>query len=725
MPHALHQLGDAVLITGSQDDRNEDVSFHGDRPIERRKEDKLDRARFAEALAWQLVDVPAEAGFVVGLLGTWGSGKTSILNMVEEVLTDTYQDTVVLHFNPWLFSGTEQLVSRFFEELGAQLLEEPDDRLRRLGTTLEEYGQLLSPLRFVPVAGSWIDRSTMVMKAVGGFFRRRGEQGPVSVEARRHALDAALRDLGKRMVVIIDDIDRLLGEEIQDVVRLVRLTADFPLTVYLLAFDRVRVEQALGEAEGDGRAYLEKILQVSHDVPVPHEVNLAEILASGVDSIIQQFPHGPYDNADLQNVFNLVVRPLFTSLRDVRRYLNALPVTLQVVGEEVSATDVLALEGVRVLTPDVFALLPSAVGALTSAQSSYLGDQQNQARIDEMRAKVNELIEAGRQHSGAIREMCTRLFPSSQQYFSNTSYGADWHQTWRKNRRVAHPDVLRSYLEKRLPSGVLPARTVQEIFESLGDEEKLASLLFAMDPRTLEHALERLLDYENDYPPSAVAVAVRVLMNQGDRLREGRERMWDEGADTKLRRVVLRLLRRVDDEAERTLLLKTILPRIDSLSARTTLVQLVGHREHMGHGLVSAEDASWMEQDLCAGFVRTPMEQLATERQLLQVLGWLVDIDGEKVKEHARLVIGNDSVFLQMLRSGLSEDYSQTLGDIAARSEARLAWEWMASICGEDLLIKRIRDLEHSNERRSLDERTALALETAICYADGHRPDHF
>jgi predicted KAP-like P-loop ATPase len=147
------------VTSGNQDNHDERGLLHGDRPVEGRTQDKLDRARFAEALARQLVDAPVEAGFVVGLLGSWGSGKTSILNMVEEALTDEHKNTVVLHFNPWLFSDTEQLVARFFEELAAQLLEEPDDWLQRLGSALEEYGQLLSPygLCLSPGPGStWV-----------------------------------------------------------------------------------------------------------------------------------------------------------------------------------------------------------------------------------------------------------------------------------------------------------------------------------------------------------------------------------------------------------------------------------------------------------------------------------------------------------------------------------------------------------------------------------------
>jgi predicted KAP-like P-loop ATPase len=62
--------------------------------------------------------------------------------MVEEMLKEGFGNPAVVWFNPWLFSGTEQLVEHSFEELAAQLLETPDDRLRKVGKTLERYGKL-------------------------------------------------------------------------------------------------------------------------------------------------------------------------------------------------------------------------------------------------------------------------------------------------------------------------------------------------------------------------------------------------------------------------------------------------------------------------------------------------------------------------------------------------------------------------------------------------------
>jgi predicted KAP-like P-loop ATPase len=490
------------------------LSSTGDPPIRKKKEDRLNRAGFAEALAEQIASVPGSGGVVFGLLGPYGSGKTSILNMVEETLKETPENPVVLWFNPWLFSGTEQLVEHFFEELAAQLLEEPDDRLRRIGEALERYGKILGPLRYVPGVGRYAEGAEKATGILGALLKGR-EQRPVSVRTRRCELEKALDDLGDRIVIFIDDLDRLSRkDELQDVIRLVRLNADLPNIVFVMAFDRWRVEEALAGVEGDGRAYLEKIVQVVHDVPAIREVDLSRVLIEEINRIIGEATTGPFDEHEFWNIFHTIIRPLFRNVRDVRRYVDALPMTLEVVGDEVRLTDVLALEAVRLQTPDAFVKLHAAAETLTTTSDRYGMGRSS----DEAKAKIEDFEKAGGEHAQVIREARRQLFPASL-WTQNTQYGGEWLKTWSKERRVAHLRVLRFYLEKYLPEDVMPAWAVQDLFESLGDRDALAMRFAAMDPLMLEHAVERLQEYEDDYRPEHIEPAVVVLLNQMPRLR--------------------------------------------------------------------------------------------------------------------------------------------------------------------------------------------------------------
>ena len=145
-------------------------SFDVDRPIERREHDELGRRSWAEAIAREIDAAPAEQGFTVALVGAWGSGKTSVLNMVVEAIKNDDSTTPVLNFNPWLFGGAAELVTRFFGELSAQLGQSSYQTLKDVAKALASFGQGLAPLIPVPGVGllttalGAVDRSSSRME---------------------------------------------------------------------------------------------------------------------------------------------------------------------------------------------------------------------------------------------------------------------------------------------------------------------------------------------------------------------------------------------------------------------------------------------------------------------------------------------------------------------------------------------------------------------------------
>jgi AAA+ ATPase superfamily predicted ATPase len=141
-------------------------SIRGDGPVKTSKEDLLNRAKLVETIADQLRRINSSEGFVVGIIGPWGSGKTSLINLVLEELRKTSAYTV-LEFNPWMFSGADQLVERFFSELAGQLGEKPKKRLKSVAEGFAKYGRLVSPLRYVPMAEPWVTIISKVPEVAG------------------------------------------------------------------------------------------------------------------------------------------------------------------------------------------------------------------------------------------------------------------------------------------------------------------------------------------------------------------------------------------------------------------------------------------------------------------------------------------------------------------------------------------------------------------------------
>jgi predicted KAP-like P-loop ATPase len=481
----------------------------------------------------------------------------------------------------------------------------------------------------------------------------------------------------------------------------------------------VRVEEALGAGELDrGREHLEKIVQATFEVPSVRKVDLARVLLEETQAAIEGIPAGPFDGNRWQNVFALVIRPLLESMRDVRRYVNGLPHALATIGEEVALTDVLALEAVRVAAPQVAHRLPDLVTELTDVSNSTgrVNDVERAERIKNLR----ELISAGATHADAIEEMLRVLFPATQRYLGNTLYGPNSAAKWRSERLVAEESILRFYLERSLPKGVLGSATVRKIFDSLGDEASLRAAFAGMDPDTLEDALSRLEDFEDSYPPESVPVALPVVLDTLPRLREGNRPMFDTGAAIRVTRVALRLLKRVDDEPRRAEIAAQAITKVSSLSAALELVEMVGHREGVGHKLVTEADAARLEGTLSDMILGAGPSQLANERDLFLLWFWAGTKDSAAVSARLPTLINGDAFFVRFIGSALSESRSQSIGEVAVRREYRLPWDSLVSMLGEEPLSARIAAIDALSVS---EERDRQALETAKRYSSGWRPE--
>ena len=84
---------------------------------------------------------------------------------------------------------------------------------------------------------------------------------------QRDKLIKVLKEISKPITVILDDIDRLSSDELQSILKLVRVTGNFPNIVYVLSFDKNRVIKTLNDNNIDGQDYLEKIIQIPFDIP--------------------------------------------------------------------------------------------------------------------------------------------------------------------------------------------------------------------------------------------------------------------------------------------------------------------------------------------------------------------------------------------------------------------------------------------------------------------------
>jgi energy-coupling factor transporter ATP-binding protein EcfA2 len=203
-------------------------------------EDLLERADFARGIAATVRSLDASKGTVVAVRGPWGSGKSSMINLLVQELRAS-PGPLVIEFNPWVFWNDHQPTT-LFEGLASQL------RLKSAGLTkvadsIRLYGDSLAGTTTPAPAqtGLGAPRDT-----IGRLFNHRS---PGTSPTSQRVLKRALRKLPQPLVVVIDDIDRLPPEGARSVFRFVHLTAHLPQLIYVTAFDRTLAEPLLAHKE--------------------------------------------------------------------------------------------------------------------------------------------------------------------------------------------------------------------------------------------------------------------------------------------------------------------------------------------------------------------------------------------------------------------------------------------------------------------------------------------
>lgn len=679
-----------------------------DNPITKPEDDALGRAKFAQSFADQILTLDSSEGVVVAVLGPWGAGKTSFINLACTRLNQC--GIAVLEFNPWMFSGADQLVQAFFVELSAQLKLRHD--YAELGKLVNDYGEAFSGLGWLPLVGPWIERGRAATRIVAKLLERRKE----GIRATRQKVREALEKLEKPIVVILDDTDRLTTPEIRDVFKLVRLTANFPKIIYLLAFDRIRVEQALGEQGIPGRDYLEKILQIGIDLPAVPDGVLSSQIFKAIDGALAGIENrGRFDENVWPDVFMEVIRPLIRNMRDVRRYAAAIHGTVRDLDGQVALVDVLALEAVRVFLPDVFRSMHLAVDGLTNTSNGY-GMQGDQACL---KTQIETLLKAAGDREEIVRNLIQRIFPAAGRHIGGTSYGGGWTNGWLRERRVAHEDLLRYYLERVMGERLQAFAEAEDAWARMTDCEALDSYLRSLPIERVQDVISSLEAYEDQFATEHVVPATVVLLNLLPDLPERQLGMMDFGTRLVVGRVVYRLVRAPKDPEAVESAVREILPQVRSLSSKLELITDVGYREGAGHKLVSEDAAKGFEREWRGSVRAASAEALGKETELLRTL--LLTKQDAGADEPAFAIPDSPAVTQALLKAARGEVRSQSMGSRAVRHKPRLAWDSLIEVYGDEATLrKRIEQLKASEPNDAGD-----LLDLADKYLSGWRPKDF
>ena len=333
------------------------MNYNSDKPIENSEQDLLGRITFSKQLGEAINSYDGKDGLVLGLFGKWGTGKTSILNMVVNEINQLskYEDNrpIIVNFSPWNYTDKDNLISLFFRVLKNKLdLDKDEEKRKKIGKALTDYSDALDALSLVPMIGSGLAAILKtIAKAQGAELLK-----DIDIDTTKENLEAALSDTNQKIVVIIDDIDRLTNTQIRDIFQLVKQVGNFPNIIYVLSMDRDVVCSALESVHNiDGAEYLEKIVQIPFEIPALLNSRLREIFLTNLMNMVETISENPkIEQSYWSEVFINCIEPHINTLRDVNRVINTFQFRYKILQKETAFEDMVALTTIEVLEPKLY-----------------------------------------------------------------------------------------------------------------------------------------------------------------------------------------------------------------------------------------------------------------------------------------------------------------------------------------------------------------------------------
>lgn len=264
-----------------------------DRPIKSAAQDALGRSTFVDRVAKVISEVQhMEDSTVLAIVGPWGSGKSSVINLACDQLKKLDDSWKICPANVWAPPDAPALVSELFAVISDALPK--DERGAKVARLIGEWAPLVvSGLSLVPGVGSTL--GTVGNMAVGVANEATALRAQRPMQQVFKDLSEKLQDLDTRVLVVLDDVDRLQPDELLTLFKAIRLVASFPGVYYLLAYDEQTVINILadtpiaGNDRGRAVAYLEKIVQVPLVLPPADRYYTEKMLTDGLFFLLTIF----------------------------------------------------------------------------------------------------------------------------------------------------------------------------------------------------------------------------------------------------------------------------------------------------------------------------------------------------------------------------------------------------------------------------------------------------
>jgi len=309
--------------------------------------DGLGRNKFARQIAEEIILLRPYRAFAVGINGSWGSGKTSLIDLIiEKIQSYNYKnDTLFIEFFPWYSKDTESLISHF---------------LSLVEKTYRKNGNLSAHIHAYAKAIKVIEKKFFETEFTALLSDENSE-----IKSR---YDSIVQEIGKEnklLIIKVDDLDRLSTNEIIDTLRLIRIIANFPNTVYLVGYDKNYINSAIeqGLTKHNPEKYIDKVFNVEFKIPELLPYTISERLKTHFLEVAKGligFGEGKINEIEfkqMEEFFRTNIMQLshyIENERDIVRFTNNLFMRFLSINDEINFSDFFLLEMINYKYPNTY-----------------------------------------------------------------------------------------------------------------------------------------------------------------------------------------------------------------------------------------------------------------------------------------------------------------------------------------------------------------------------------
>ncbi len=436
-----------------------DITF--DLPIHDWTEDRLSRAPFVRSVADLILKDKAP---VIAIVGSFGEGKTSVLNLIDATLAPR-NDLIVVKFSSWLPGDERTLASSLFATIaeGAKaryvipgLTRELTRFARLLAGTVPKFGETLK---------QFLEESSQVNQLSG--------------------LKGILGQLPVRIVVLVDEVDRMDKAELHLLLKSVRGVVDLPNITYVCAFDKKAITRLV--AENDllySQLYLEKFFPIQLALPRTDQELLGRLFDQRLESICQNFRLVQTEqekkalNEALLEIWHSSIKRCLSNFRRMALFFNALQMSLEPVAAEINLFDMMILQLVKMISEETYQFIYDN-GPLFYyprwritlwLERLHVDDKKEAAiRSERLKAYFGSLPPATKE---LLTQLLSAIFPTVDQAIRGERFSmhVQSEDAAERDKRIYHPDYFPRYFIHQVPSGMFGRAEMTELITRLNAE---------------------------------------------------------------------------------------------------------------------------------------------------------------------------------------------------------------------------------------------------------------